>query len=340
MLEGTGSVATTPGSPPEELTHTLQAARNLVDYLQTHPEAVVLGKEQAKEKKWTTLRPAVASARRPHIPSKRTPAARFFALRPVAEAPRSQMLDTRGRRRREHRWRASRLPARPSSAAACGWSGPAGPGSTSCCVGRSRWTRPSVLAEDLETLLPSQGAGPGAWPGRACVWSRPLRSPAGAGTGVALRPLRSPARAQRAGARHPRRDLRRSTRARSERPGTGHRGRPRRGTPWPDGSRTPSPACRRLHRSRPVRGHGSRTDVTGCPRGAMLWTCIGLDGLLSISGRTGRERWVLCDEPRLVGVLTHRKGDALLSHGRSTDLRRRPPAATCTDASGIRVDRP
>ena len=35
----------------EELTHTLQTLRNLVDYLQTHPEAVVLGKERSKEKK-------------------------------------------------------------------------------------------------------------------------------------------------------------------------------------------------------------------------------------------------------------------------------------------------
>jgi paraquat-inducible protein B len=35
----------------EELNHTLQTLRNFVDYLQTHPEAVVLGKEQSKEKK-------------------------------------------------------------------------------------------------------------------------------------------------------------------------------------------------------------------------------------------------------------------------------------------------
>jgi hypothetical protein len=35
----------------EELTHTMQTLRNLVDYLQTHPEAVVLGKERSKEKK-------------------------------------------------------------------------------------------------------------------------------------------------------------------------------------------------------------------------------------------------------------------------------------------------
>ena len=33
-----------------EMTHTLRALRNLVDYIQTHPEAVVLGKERSKEK--------------------------------------------------------------------------------------------------------------------------------------------------------------------------------------------------------------------------------------------------------------------------------------------------
>lgn len=35
----------------EDLRHTLQAVRNLVDYVQTHPEAVVLGKPPAQEKK-------------------------------------------------------------------------------------------------------------------------------------------------------------------------------------------------------------------------------------------------------------------------------------------------
>ena len=34
----------------EELERTLKALRNLVDYVQTHPEAVVLGKEKGKEK--------------------------------------------------------------------------------------------------------------------------------------------------------------------------------------------------------------------------------------------------------------------------------------------------
>lgn len=35
----------------EDLTRTLQALRNLVDYVQTHPEAVVLGKQRTEEKK-------------------------------------------------------------------------------------------------------------------------------------------------------------------------------------------------------------------------------------------------------------------------------------------------
>jgi paraquat-inducible protein B len=35
----------------DELTRTLKALRNLVDYIQTHPEAVVLGKERREEKK-------------------------------------------------------------------------------------------------------------------------------------------------------------------------------------------------------------------------------------------------------------------------------------------------
>lgn len=35
----------------QDLTRTLQALRNLVDYIQTHPEAVVLGKQRTEEKK-------------------------------------------------------------------------------------------------------------------------------------------------------------------------------------------------------------------------------------------------------------------------------------------------
>jgi hypothetical protein len=34
----------------EELDRTLKALRNLVDYVQTHPEAVVLGKPKGGEK--------------------------------------------------------------------------------------------------------------------------------------------------------------------------------------------------------------------------------------------------------------------------------------------------
>ena len=34
----------------EDLTRTLQALRNLVDYIQTHPEAVVLGKPRTEDK--------------------------------------------------------------------------------------------------------------------------------------------------------------------------------------------------------------------------------------------------------------------------------------------------
>ena len=50
-LRGTDDARLTATRALEELTHTLQTLRNLVDYLQTHPEAVVLGKEQSKEKK-------------------------------------------------------------------------------------------------------------------------------------------------------------------------------------------------------------------------------------------------------------------------------------------------
>jgi len=49
-LHGTDDTRLTASQALEELTHTMQALRNLVDYLQTHPEAVVLGKERSKEK--------------------------------------------------------------------------------------------------------------------------------------------------------------------------------------------------------------------------------------------------------------------------------------------------
>jgi paraquat-inducible protein B len=50
-LHGTDETRLTASQALEEMTHTMQAVRNLVDYLQTHPEAVVLGKERSKEKK-------------------------------------------------------------------------------------------------------------------------------------------------------------------------------------------------------------------------------------------------------------------------------------------------
>jgi paraquat-inducible protein B len=50
-FRGTDDTRLTATHALEEMTRTMQALRNLVDYIQTHPEAVVLGKEQAKEKK-------------------------------------------------------------------------------------------------------------------------------------------------------------------------------------------------------------------------------------------------------------------------------------------------
>jgi paraquat-inducible protein B len=50
-FRGTDDTRVTATHALEEMTRTLQALRNLVDYIQTHPEAVVLGKERAKEKK-------------------------------------------------------------------------------------------------------------------------------------------------------------------------------------------------------------------------------------------------------------------------------------------------
>jgi paraquat-inducible protein B len=48
---GTDEARVTAVQAIEELSRTLQALRNLVDYVQTHPEAVVLGKPSGKEKK-------------------------------------------------------------------------------------------------------------------------------------------------------------------------------------------------------------------------------------------------------------------------------------------------
>ncbi len=50
-LRGTDDARLTATHALEEMTRTMQALRNLVDYIQTHPESVVLGKERAKEKK-------------------------------------------------------------------------------------------------------------------------------------------------------------------------------------------------------------------------------------------------------------------------------------------------
>jgi len=49
-LEGTDDARVTAARALEELGRTMTALRNLVDYMQTHPEAVVLGKERAKER--------------------------------------------------------------------------------------------------------------------------------------------------------------------------------------------------------------------------------------------------------------------------------------------------
>jgi len=51
MTSGTDEARITAMEAIEELKHTLEALRNLVDYVQTHPEAIVLGKPSAKEKK-------------------------------------------------------------------------------------------------------------------------------------------------------------------------------------------------------------------------------------------------------------------------------------------------
>ena len=45
-LSGTDDTRLTANHALEELIHTLQALRNLVEYLQTHPEALVIGKEK------------------------------------------------------------------------------------------------------------------------------------------------------------------------------------------------------------------------------------------------------------------------------------------------------
>jgi paraquat-inducible protein B len=50
-IRGTDDTRQTATNSLEELSRTMKALRNLIDYIQTHPEAVVLGKERAKEQK-------------------------------------------------------------------------------------------------------------------------------------------------------------------------------------------------------------------------------------------------------------------------------------------------
>lgn len=50
-LDGTDQAQVSVTQALDDLTRTLQALRNLVDYIQTHPEAVVLGKPNTEEKK-------------------------------------------------------------------------------------------------------------------------------------------------------------------------------------------------------------------------------------------------------------------------------------------------
>ena len=50
-LRGADDARVTATRTFQELSRALKALRNLVDYIQTHPEAVVLGKEPSKEKK-------------------------------------------------------------------------------------------------------------------------------------------------------------------------------------------------------------------------------------------------------------------------------------------------
>ncbi len=49
-LEGTDQTQLTATGALDELSRTLKALRNLVEYIQAHPEAVVIGKQQTKEK--------------------------------------------------------------------------------------------------------------------------------------------------------------------------------------------------------------------------------------------------------------------------------------------------
>ena len=75
-----------------ELTRTMQALRNLAEYLETHPEALLVGKEKPKEKRVmriprTTVVLLAFSALAGCVSLKRTAEPRYFALRPVAGTP-------------------------------------------------------------------------------------------------------------------------------------------------------------------------------------------------------------------------------------------------------------
>ena len=50
-LRGTDEARVTATQALQELSRTMQALRNLVDYIQTHPEAMVRGKEKKEEQK-------------------------------------------------------------------------------------------------------------------------------------------------------------------------------------------------------------------------------------------------------------------------------------------------
>jgi paraquat-inducible protein B len=50
-MRGTDEARVTAAQAMQELSRTMQALRNLVDYIQTHPEAIVRGKERVKENK-------------------------------------------------------------------------------------------------------------------------------------------------------------------------------------------------------------------------------------------------------------------------------------------------
>jgi uncharacterized lipoprotein YmbA len=86
--DGRGEV--TAAQTVDELDRTLKACGNLVDYVQTHPEAVVLGSQgrrEAMRRASAVLALAVLAAAPACVSLKRTPEARFFVLRTLAEPP-------------------------------------------------------------------------------------------------------------------------------------------------------------------------------------------------------------------------------------------------------------